>query len=136
MATMRTGEEQNSSTEQQEEARTVGRKRRTNGGTRRAAGDPARVMATIDDVRQSAQRIADDVRQRVEDEPVKTLAMAVGAGYILGGGLFTALTGRLLFGGLRIGLRLAALPLVRDELMGFVEAIKDRGRGETERRQQ
>jgi hypothetical protein len=133
---MRTSEEQPATGEPQDESKMVGRRRRNGGAGRRTTGDPARLASSFDDFRQSTQRVIEDVRQRVEDEPVKTLAMALGAGYILGGGLFTALTGRLLFGGLRIGLRLAALPLVRDELMGFVEAIKDRGRGETERRQQ
>jgi hypothetical protein len=71
----------------------------------------------------------------VQEQPVKTLALALGAGYVVGGGLFTPLTGRLFYTGLRIALRLAALPLVREELMALVESISDRGRGEQERRQ-
>jgi hypothetical protein len=128
---MRSGEEQSSG--EQDESKLVGGRRR-NGGKR--GSEPARLMSAFDEARRSVQSIAEDLRDRVEDQPLKTLAMALGAGYVLGGGLFTALTGRLLFGGIRIGVRLAALPLVREELLGMVESITERGRGETERRQQ
>lgn len=118
--------------EKDEESKLTG-KRRRNG---RRGTEPARLLSAVDEAKRSVEAFAEDLRTRVEEEPVKTLAIALGAGYILGGGLFSALTGRLLFGGLRIGLRMAALPLVREELMGLIESISDRGRGETERRQQ
>ena len=127
---METDEQKSTSSE--ERGRIVGRRRRSGG--RRADG--ARFLDAVEDMRHSIENVADDLRERVEEHPLKTLGMAVAAGYIVGGGLFTALTGRLLFGGLRIGVRLAALPLVRDEMLGFIETITDRGRGETERRQQ
>jgi hypothetical protein len=50
------------------------------------------------------------------------MAAALGVGYVLGGGLFTSLTGRLL----KMGLRLAALPMVREELMSMAEAALTR----------
>ena len=115
-----------------DESKLTGRRRR-NG---RRTNEPARLMSAVDEAKRSLESIADDLRTRVEEEPVKTLAIALGAGYIVGGGLFSALTGRLLYGGLRIGLRMAALPLVREELMGLIESISDRGRGESERRHQ
>lgn len=59
-----------------------------------------------------------DLRGRVERNPYGMMAAAVGVGYLLGGGLFTPLTARIL----RLGVRLAALPLVKDELMGMAEA--------------
>lgn len=59
-----------------------------------------------------------DLRGRVERNPYLMMAAAVGVGYILGGGLFTRTTGRLL----RLGVRLAALPMVKDELLGIAEA--------------
>jgi hypothetical protein len=40
---------------------------------------------------------------------------------VLGGGLFTATTGRLL----RMGLKLAAVPMVRDELLTLAETAID-----------
>jgi hypothetical protein len=114
-----------------DEPKVVGRRRRSSKRT-----DSARLMSAVDEARRSVESLADDLRERVEEHPLRTLGLALGAGYVLGGGLFTALTGRLLFGGLRIGLRLAALPLVREELLGMVETITERGRGDTERRQQ
>jgi ElaB/YqjD/DUF883 family membrane-anchored ribosome-binding protein len=127
---MKSGEEQSSSSE--EEPKLVGRRRRGNG----KRSESASLMSALTEARRSVETVADDLRDRVEERPWQTLGLAVGAGYLLGGGLFTALTGRLLFGGVRIGLRLAAIPLVREELLGFVENIRDTGRGETERRQQ
>jgi hypothetical protein len=127
---MPTGEEQHGNVT--EESKLAGRRKR-NG---RRGAEPARLLSAVDEARRSVEAFADDLRTRVEEQPVKTLALALGAGYILGGGLFSALTGRLLYGGLRIGLRVAALPLVREEILGLIETISDRGRGETERRQQ
>ncbi len=43
------------------------------------------------------------------------VAGAVGIGFVLGGGLFTRLTGRILGTGLRISL-MAALPILRGEI--------------------
>jgi len=126
---MRTGEDQSSASE--EEPKLVGRRKRN--GKR---SEPARLLNAFGEARRSVETVADDLRERVEQSPWKTLGLAVGAGYILGGGLFTALTGRLLFGGLRLGVRLAAIPLVREELLGLVETMTDSGRGDTERRQQ
>lgn len=123
------GEE--SATSDQDEPNAAGRRRKAGKRT-----DGARLLSAVDEARRSLESLADDLRERVEEHPWRTLGMAMGAGYILGGGLFTALTGRLLFGGLRIGLRLAALPLVREELLGMVETMTERGRGDTERRQQ
>src|SRR5688572_20682589 len=119
------------SEEREEGSKLTGKRR--NG---RRTNEPARLLTAVDEAKRSVEAFAEDLRTRVEEEPVKTLAIALGAGYIVGGGLFSALTGRLLYGGLRIGLRMAALPLVREELMGLIESISDRGRGETERRQQ
>lgn len=59
-----------------------------------------------------------DLRGRVERNPYLMMAAAVGVGYVLGGGLFTRTTGRIL----RLGVRLAALPMVKDELLGIAEA--------------
>jgi hypothetical protein len=126
---MPTGQEPN---KEDEDSKTVGRRRR-NG---RRGTEPARLLSAVEEAKRSLETAADDVRDRVQEQPMKTLALAVGAGYIVGGGLFTPLTGRLFYTGLRIALRLAALPLVREELMALVESISDRGRGEQERRNQ
>ncbi|MDC0715157.1 hypothetical protein POL68_42305 [Stigmatella sp. ncwal1] len=59
-----------------------------------------------------------DIRGRVERNPYGMVLAAVGVGYVLGGGLFTPLTARVL----KLGVRLAALPFVKDELLGMAEA--------------
>jgi hypothetical protein len=53
-----------------------------------------------------------DLRGRVQRNPLGMVAVAAGVGYVLGGGLFSPLTGRLL----RVGLRLALIPLVKSQL--------------------
>jgi len=58
-----------------------------------------------------------DLRGRVERNPYGMMVAALGVGYVLGGGLFTPLTARIL----RLGVRLAALPFVKDELLGMAE---------------
>jgi len=55
-------------------------------------------------------RLFAEIRRR----PVRSLAMALGAGYLAGGGIGTILTARLLAVGARIALRLAVLPVLAD----------------------
>ena len=50
-----------------------------------------------------------DIEGRVERNPYGMMAGAVGAGFVLGGGLFTPLTGRIAGAALRLGI-MAALP--------------------------
>jgi hypothetical protein len=59
-----------------------------------------------------------DLRGRVQRHPYAMVAAALGVGYVLGGGLFSGLTFRLA----GLGVRLAAVPLVRNQLMGLAEA--------------
>ena len=58
---------------------------------------------------------------QVEKAPYAMIGAALGVGYIVGGGLFTPLTGRLL----RLGMKLAAIPQVRDRLLDVAEAAID-----------
>jgi hypothetical protein len=62
-----------------------------------------------------------DLKGRVQKNPFGMVAAAIGVGYVLGGGLFTPMTGRLL----RLGVRFAALPFVKEELFGIVESTLD-----------
>jgi hypothetical protein len=57
-----------------------------------------------------------DLKELMRRHPYGTVAGALGIGFILGGGLFTRLTARIIGTGLRIGL-MAALPLVKDEVI-------------------
>ncbi len=59
-----------------------------------------------------------DLRGRVQRNPYGMMAAALGVGYVLGGGLFTPLTARII----RLGVRLAALPLDKVELQGMAES--------------
>ncbi|WP_236069449.1 hypothetical protein [Citreicoccus inhibens] len=72
------------------------------------------------DARDAASELGQslDLRGRVERNPYGMMAAALGVGYVLGGGLFTPLTARVL----RLGMKLAALPFVKDELIGMAEA--------------
>lgn len=60
--------------------------------------------------RKAAEKLA--LEERLRDEPVKTLAMAFGVGYVVGGGFFTPTTGRFL----RLATRLWLLPAIRREI--------------------
>jgi len=59
-----------------------------------------------------------DLRGRVNRHPYAMVAAAVGVGYVLGGGLFSSLTFRLL----GLGVRAAAVPMVKQQLLGLAEA--------------
>ena len=89
-----------------------------------------------DRTRDSFSDISDalDIQGRVERHPYGTVAAAIGIGYVLGGGLFTPLTARIVRLGVRIGMRLAVLPLLKQEVSELVETIEEeeegRNRGE------
>jgi hypothetical protein len=68
-----------------------------------------------------------DVRRRVRRHPYAMVAAALGVGYVLGGGLFSRTTVRLL----GVAGRVASLPLLRGELIGLAEAMLS-GSGEPE----
>ncbi len=67
-----------------------------------------------------------DLRGRMERHPYATMAAALGVGYVLGGGLFTRLTGRVL----HFGARALLLPLVREELAELGAAALSKGPAE------
>ncbi|AKU89787.1 hypothetical protein [Vulgatibacter incomptus] len=50
-----------------------------------------------------------DVGHELREHPYRTLAVAAGMGYVLGGGLFTPLTASLL----RVGVRALAIPALQ-----------------------
>ena len=68
-----------------------------------------------------------DIQGRVDRNPYGTVAAALGIGFVLGGGLFTPLTGRIVRMGLRIGMRLAVLPMLKQELAEIIGSIEDEG---------
>jgi hypothetical protein len=63
------------------------------------------------------------IDERVGRHPYGSVAAALGIGYVLGGGLFTPLTSRIVALGLRIGVRLAFLPMLKDEISVLADAL-------------
>src|SRR6478735_1508296 len=80
-----------------------------------------------DRTRDSFSDIGDalDIQGRVDRHPFGSVAAAIGIGYVLGGGLFTPLTGRIVRLGVRIGMRLAVLPLLKQEMAEIVNSIEE-----------
>jgi hypothetical protein len=64
-----------------------------------------------------------DLRGRVDRHPIGMMFAAMGVGYVLGGGLFSPTTARLL----KIGIRLALVPIIKSQIGAFT------GNGESER---
>ena len=60
-----------------------------------------------------------DIAGRMHRNPYQTMFVAVGLGYVLGGGLFTRFTLNVC----RIGIRAGALPILQRELIGVAMAI-------------
>jgi len=56
------------------------------------------------------------IKERLERNPYGVVAAAVGIGFVLGGGLFTRLTGRIAGAAFRVALT-AALPFLQEELL-------------------
>lgn len=78
----------------------------------------SRTRDSVGDLREAL-----DLDGRVNRNPYGMIAAAVGVGYVLAGGIFSPLTGRILGFGLRLGLRVAAIPFIKDELLGMVQAV-------------
>jgi hypothetical protein len=99
--------------------------------------DPSKSMGQrMDRVSDSAQQAWDRTRDAVSDikrvadidgrvrrNPYGTVAAALGIGYVLGGGIFTPLTARIVGLGLRIGVRLALLPMMKDQISELADSL-------------
>jgi hypothetical protein len=78
----------------------------------------SRTRDTVNDIKERL-----DIEGRVRRNPYGMIAAALGAGYVLGGGLFSPLTARLVGFGVRMGLRLAAIPFLENELRELTESV-------------
>ena len=67
------------------------------------------------------------IEERVNRNPYGSVAAALGIGYVLGGGIFTPLTSKIVALGLRIGIRLAVLPMLKDEISVLADALGGEG---------
>jgi len=88
------------------------------GGTSPRPDGSGGAASHANDDRPAARRF--DWRARVRRHPYGMLATAAGVGYLLGGGLCSRTTVRLLGFAVRLGARLAALPVIGDALIGMV----------------
>ena len=88
----------------------------------RRAVDAARAFGTA--VSGSVEELGRtlDLRGRVDRHPIGMVFAAMGVGYVLGGGLFSPFTARLL----KIGVRLALVPILKSQL----GALAGSGEGE------
>jgi hypothetical protein len=68
------------------------------------------------EARRKVQGWSETIIKHTKANPGRSVALALGAGYVLGGGLFTGLTARLVGAAVRIGLRVAVVPLVTDSI--------------------
>lgn len=59
-----------------------------------------------------------DIKGRMERNPYQTMAVAAGVGYLLGGGLFSNFTGKML----RLSTRMVLLPFLKNQLAALGEA--------------
>jgi len=81
------------------------------------------------DVRQRIDGWAETIREQAREHPGRSVALALGAGYVLGGGLFSVLTARLAGAAVRIGLRVAVIPLVTDTIAALGDGLLGQGAG-------
>jgi hypothetical protein len=61
-----------------------------------------------------------DLRGRVQRNPIGMVLAAAGIGYVLGGGLFSPMTSRLL----KIGVRLALVPVIKSQLGAIAGEVR------------
>jgi hypothetical protein len=85
----------------------------------------SRTRETVTDIKERL-----DIDGRVARNPYGMMAAALGIGYVLGGGLFSPLTARLVGFGMRMGLKLAAIPFLENELRELSESVVN-GSGES-----
>ena len=86
-------------------------------GSARRGAELAPVARRASRARGELESWADRLLRRTREHPGRSVAMAVGVGYVLGGGLFSRLTARIVGTGIRIGLRTAVLPFVTEGLL-------------------
>ena len=67
--------------------------------------------------------------RQTKEHTGRTVAMALGAGYVLGGGLFSRLTARIVGTGIRVGFRMILVPFVTQSLVSIGDSMWNRDAG-------
>ena len=76
-------------------------------------------MRNPSEVRERIGTWRDALSQQMKEHPGRTVAAALGAGYLVGGGLFSRFTARIAEIGMRIGLRVALVPFVTQSVVAL-----------------
>jgi hypothetical protein len=79
----------------------------------RAVGETSRRLA--DELGGAARGL--DLSEQLQAHPLRTVAIAAGVGYLLGGGLFSPLTRRLV----KVGMRALVVPLITRQVEALAE---------------
>ena len=103
------------------------------GGAEAGQGEAPRAFPS-EELKQTVEHLAKDANsalngiadavgltEKVDRAPYAMVAAALGVGYVVGGGLFTPTTMRLL----RLGLKLASVPPIRERLLDLAESAVD-----------
>jgi hypothetical protein len=103
---------------------------RASGVSSARAGERHQEVGTLETVaRRSSEarkRIGawrEELARQTREHPVRSLAVALGVGFVLGGGLFSRVTARIVGTGLRVGLRMAVMPLVTQSLVALGDGL-------------
>jgi len=86
-------------------------------GSPRHSGEIAPLAGGVSKARAELGSWAAKLARQTREHPGRSVAMAVGVGYVLGGGLFSRLTARIVGTAIRIGLRTALLPFVTEGIL-------------------
>jgi hypothetical protein len=65
-----------------------------------------------------------ELTRQTREHPVRSLAVALGVGFVLGGGLFSRIAVRIVGTGLKLGLRMAVVPLVTQSLITLGDGLR------------
>lgn len=65
--------------------------------------------------------------RQTQQHPGRTVALAVGAGFVLGGGLFSRLSMRVAGAGLRLAVRAAMVPAIRQGVVALAQDLLKTG---------
>jgi hypothetical protein len=97
-------------------------KRASEGGNRTSL-DLSMVAQRTSEFRERMDGWRETLRRETNEHPGRTTAIALGAGYLLGGGLFSPLTGRLVAVATKMAFRLALVPFISHSLVALGESL-------------
>lgn len=80
-------------------------------------------LTRVSDVRQRLGAWTEQLARETRKHPIRTVAAAVGVGFVLGGGLFSRVGARLLLAGARTGVRMAVVPFIAQSLAALAEEL-------------